>query len=411
MGMPTYIMLGLVLLIVALRAVWNIPLSYNVRSLIVRKTTTIASALGIALVVFVLAASQMLARGIEKTMGSSGSRDKAFVMRKGADAELSSSIDVSQVGLVLAAPGVKRAPSGEPLGTGEVLLVIALEKPGTGGQVSNVQLRGVNDNVMAVRPEVRMVAGRPAKPGTDEVIIGSRLRGQFNNLDLNQRFEIKKNRMVEVVGVFESGGSSFESEIWCDANTARTSFGREGIVSSITAVLDSPSALDTFKNAIERDKQLNLQVMSELEYYEKVSEGTTSLVNALGGAIVFFFSLGAMIGAMITMYGAVANRRREVGTLRALGFSRPAILLSFLTEALLLALFGGALGALAALGMGFVKLRMMNMNTWSEVVFSFDPAPSIVIVSILGGGLMGILGGMLPAVRAARTSPVAAMRD
>ena len=411
MGMPTYIMLGLVLLIVALRAVWNIPLSYNVRSLIVRKTTTIASALGIALVVFVLAASQMLARGIEKTMGSSGSRDKAFVMRKGADAELSSSIDVSQVGLVLAAPGVKRAPSGEPLGTGEVLLVIALEKPGTGGQVSNVQLRGVNDNVMAVRPEVRMVAGRPAKPGTDEVIIGSRLRGQFNNLDLNQRFEIKKNRMVEVVGVFESGGSSFESEIWCDANTARTSFGREGIVSSITAVLDSPSALDTFKNAIERDKQLNLQVMSELEYYEKVSEGTTSLVNALGGAIVFFFSLGAMIGAMITMYGAVANRRREVGTLRALGFSRPAILLSFLTEALLLALVGGTLGALASIAMGLVKLRMMNMNTWSEVVFSFDPAPAVIVLSILGGGFMGILGGMFPAIRAARTSPVAAMRD
>jgi putative ABC transport system permease protein len=407
----TWVLLGILVAIALLRAVWNIPISYNIRSLAVRKATTIASALGIALVVFVLASSQMLALGIKKTMGSSGSVDKAFVMRKGADAELSSAIDVAQIGLVLAAPGVKRAANGEPLGTGEVLLVIALEKPGTGGQVSNVQLRGVTDNVMQVRPEVRLVAGRPAKPGTDEVIIGSRLRGQFKGLDIGQSFEIKKNRMVEVVGAFDAGGSSFESEIWADANTARTAFGREGLVQSITATLEDPSKFDTFKNAIESDKQLNMQVMREIEYFEKQSEGTAQLVNVLGGAIVFFFSLGAMVGAMITMYGAVANRRREVGTLRALGFSRPAILLSFLTEALLLALFGGTLGALASLAMGFVKLRMMNMNTWSEVVFSFDPAPSVILVSILGGGLMGILGGMLPAVRAARTSPVAAMRD
>jgi putative ABC transport system permease protein len=353
----------------------------------------------------------MLARGIKKTMGSSGSADKAFVMRKGADAELSSAIEISQVGLVLAAPGVKHDSNGEPLGTGENLLVIALEKPGTGGQVSNVQLRGVMDNVMKVRPEVRIIDGRPAMSGTDEVIIGSRLRGKFNGLELGGHFEIKKNRTVEVVGVFSAGDSSFESEIWADADTVRTAFGREGYVQSITAVLDDESKLDTFATAIESDKQLNLQVRREIAYFEKVSEGTATLVNVLGGAIVFFFSLGAMVGAMITMYGAVSNRRREVGTLRALGFSRPAILLSFLTEALLLALFGGVLGAVASLAMGFVKLRMMNMNTWSEVVFSFDPAPAIVLLSVLGGGLMGILGGMMPAVRAARTSPVEAMRD
>jgi putative ABC transport system permease protein len=411
MSKPTIALLAVIGVIVLLRAFWNIPISYNLRSLAVRKTTTIASALGIGLVVFVLASSQMLSRGIKKTMGSSGSADKAFVLRKGADAELSSAIDVSQIGLVLAAPGVKRDQNGEPIGTGEVLLVIALEKPGTGGQVSNVQLRGVTDNVMKVRPEVRLVAGRPAKPGTDEVIIGQRLRGQFKGLDIGGHFEIKKNRSVEVVGVFDAGGSSFESEIWADADSARTAFGREGLVQSITATLESPSKLDEFKEAIERDKQLNMQVLREVDYFEKQSEGTAQLVNVLGGAIVFFFSLGAMVGAMITMYGAVSNRKREVGTLRALGFSRPAILLSFLSEALMLALFGGMLGALASLAMGAVKLRMMNMNTWSEVVFSFDPAPSIVLMSILGGGLMGILGGMLPAIRAARTSPVAAMRD
>ena len=388
-----------------------IPLSYNVRSLAVRKTTTFASALGIALVVFVLSSSQMLARGIKKTMGSSGSADNAFVLRKGADAELSSALDVQQIGLVLATPGIKRDASGAALGTGEVLLVIALEKPGTGGQVSNVQLRGVMDNVMKVRPEVRIVAGRPARPGTDEVIIGERLRGQFKGLQLGQHFEINKNRMVDVVGVFSASGSSFESEIWADADTARTAFGRQGLVQSITAVLESESKLDAFKAAIEGDKQLNMQVMREVDYFEKQSEGTSQLVTFLGGAIVFFFSLGAMIGAMITMYGAVANRKREIGTLRALGFSRLTILASFLTEALLLALLGGMLGAVASLGMGLVKLSMMNMNTWSEVVFSFDPSPSVVLGSILGGGLMGVIGGMLPAIRAARVSPVAAMRE
>jgi putative ABC transport system permease protein len=388
-----------------------IPISYNLRSLAVRKATTAASALGIALVVFVLASSQMLSDGIRKTMALSGSADKAFILRKGADAEMSSAIDLQQVGLILATPGIKRDEQGEPLGVGEVLLVLALEKPGTGGQVSNVQLRGVTDDVFKVRPEARIVAGRPARPGTDEVMIGQRVRGQFKGLELGQRFEIKKNRTGEVVGVFESGGSSFESEIWADADVARAAFGREGSVQSVTAVLESESKLDAVKATLEADKQLNVQVMREVSYFEKQSEQTAQFVGVLGGAIVFFFSLGAMIGAMITMYGAVANRKREIGTLRALGFSRFTILTSFLTESVLLALLGGTFGALASLCMGFVKLRMMNFATWSEVVFAFEPGPNVLLVSVAAGALMGVFGGMLPAVRASRVSPVAAMRE
>ena len=184
-----------------------IPISYNIRSLAVRKATTAASALGIALVVFVLASSQMLSDGIRKTMALSGSEDKAFILRKGADSEMSSGIDLQQVGLILATPGIKRDAQGLPLGAGEVLLVLALEKPGTGGKVSNVQLRGVTDSVWKIRPEAHIVAGRPARPGTEEVMIGQRLRGQFKGLELGQRFEIKKNRTGEVVGVFETGGS------------------------------------------------------------------------------------------------------------------------------------------------------------------------------------------------------------
>jgi putative ABC transport system permease protein len=312
--------------------------------------------------------------------------------------------------MVLAAPGVKRDAAGAPLGGGEVLVVVALEKGGNAAQVSNVQLRGVPDNVMKVRPEVRLLAGRPMRPGTDEIMIGHRLRGEFKGLELGQRFEIKKNRMAEVVGVFDAGGSSFESEIWADVDTVRTSFGRESVVSSITVALESASKLDAFKRAVESDKQLDMQVLREVEYFEKQSEGTASLINFLGGVIVFFFSIGAMIGAMITMYGAVSNRSREIGTLRALGFSRTTILTSFVLEAFLLALLGGAIGALASLAMGLVELSMMNMNTWSEIVFRFEPSPEIVIGAVLSGGVMGILGGLFPAVRAARVSPVAAMR-
>jgi putative ABC transport system permease protein len=387
-----------------------IPLSYNVRSLVVRKATTIATALGIALVVFVLAASQMLARGVQRTMGKSGSEDKAMILRKGADAELSSNIDQHFVSLALAKPGVKQSRSGAPLGAGEIMVVIALSKADNAAQVSNVQLRGVTDIAMELRPEVHLVAGRPAKPGTDEVIIGQRLVGKYQGLTLGQRFELKKNRPAEVVGVFAANGSSFESEIWADADVVRTSFGREGLVSSITVALESPSKLDQLKDAVESDKQLDMQVLGEVGYFEKQSEGTTMLIKILGGAIVFFFSIGAMIGAMITMYGAVSNRQREVGTLRALGFSRFTILISFLTEAVLLALFGGVVGAAASLAMGMVEFSMMNQNTWSEIVFSFDPSPLIISGAILAGGAMGVFGGLMPAVRAARVSPIAAMR-
>jgi putative ABC transport system permease protein len=389
-----------------------IPISYNVRSLLVRKTTTIASALGIGLVVYVLASSQMLANGIKKTMGSSGSVDKAFLIRKGSDNELSSGIETGPVGIALAGPGVKRSADGKPLGVGELMLVLTLVRVGgTGSDVSNVQLRGVSQGSFDVRPDVRVIEGRPAKPGTDEVIIGRRIDGKFNGVTVGQSFEIKKNRRVQVVGVFEAGGSQFESEVWADIDTVRAAFGREGLVSSMTVQLESASKLEGYKAAIESDKQLNLQVETERGYFERQSENTAGLVKYLGIGIVVFFSVGAMIGAMITMYGAVAGRLREIGTLRALGFSRLNILTSFLIESLMLALVGGILGGLAALAMGTVEFSMMNMQTFSEVVFSFDPDPGILFFAIAMGGLMGIIGGFLPAVRAARTSPIDAMRE
>lgn len=387
-----------------------IPISYNVRSLAVRRTTTVATALGIALVVFVLASSLMLGSGIEKTMGRSGRPDHAFVLRKGSDAELSSSIENRLVSLIMAAPGVAKDGSGAPLGSGEVAVVITLDKVGTDNQVSNVQVRGVTEASFALRPEIRIVEGRPARPGTDEVIVGRAIRGRFKGLDLQGSFDLKKNRPMTVVGVFESGGSSFESEVWADIDTVRTSFGREGLVSSVTVKLESKLKYDAFAAAVGTDKQLGLEAMRESVYYEKQSEDTQKFVTYLGVVIAVLFSAGAMIGAMITMYAAVSQRRREVGTLRALGFSRASILISFVLEAVLLALAGGLFGVLAATAMSFVKFSMMNFATFSEVVFSFDPTFEILGTSLLFGGVMGLVGGLLPAVRAARTSPIEAMR-
>jgi putative ABC transport system permease protein len=387
-----------------------IPLRYNVRSLFVRKTTTIATALGIGLVVFVLAAALMLAAGIKKTMVSSGRPDSALVLRKAAGTELASSIETHFVNLLFAAPGVKRDATGQPLGVGEVVVVVALDKLGEAGKVSNVQVRGVPDNVFKVRPSVHIIAGRAAQPGTDEVIVGKGIVGRFQGVELGSRFDLKKNRPLTVVGVFEAGGSAFESEVWADVETVRSSFGRQGLVSSATVRLESPSKFEAFKAAVESDKQLDLEAQRENKYYEKQSEGTATFMTAMGSLISVFFAIGAMIGATITMHAAVAQRQREIGALRALGFTRTSILSSFLIEACVLSLAGGLLGLGAALLLSFAKLSTMNFATWQEITFSFEPTPRVLVTALVAASVMGLVGGLFPAVRAARVSPIDAMR-
>jgi putative ABC transport system permease protein len=375
----------------------------------VRKATTLATALGIALVVFVLASSLMLSAGIRKTLGSSGRADNAIVLRMGSDAELGSVVEESSVPLILAAPGVKSDETGKPLGTSEIVVVAAMPKLGADG-VTNVTIRGVPDTGARFRPEVQIVAGRPPKPGADEVTIGSRIRGRIEGLDLGQTFELKKNRPVTVVGVFEAGGSSYESEVWADSELVRQAYHREGIYSSVRVQLESPTKFDAFRAGVENDKRLGLQAVRETTFYEKQSEGVAKFVGILGTIVSVFFAAGAMIGAMITMYGAVASRQREIGTLRALGFSRSSVLSSFLFEAVLLAVVGGAAGAAASMSMAFVHFSMVNMASWSEMVFSFDPTARVLTTALVFACGMGLLGGLLPAVRAARTSPLQAIR-
>jgi len=385
-----------------------VPIKYNVRNLVVRKRTTAAAAFGLALVVFVFACAQMLANGIQKTLGRTAGRDVAIVLRKGSDAELSSGIEDKQMSLVLS-QAAQIGASKKPAGVGEVLVVILLDKIGVTG-VSNVTVRGVPEDALAFRPSAKIVEGRAPNPGADEVLVGKAIRGRFKGLDLNQSFELKKNRPVKVVGVFEDEGSSFESEVWVDIHTARQAFGREGYVSSVRVRLDSPSKFDAFKALVEGDRQFGLVVMRESDFFEKQSQATSFILKMLGGVIAFFFGIGAMIGATITMNAQVAGRSREIGTLRALGFSKASILVSFLFESIVLAVGGGLVGALASMVMKTVKITMLNAGTWSEIVFGFEPTPGILIGSLVLAAVMGLVGGFLPAIRAARVSPIEAMR-
>lgn len=387
-----------------------VPISYNLRSLAVRKTTTLATAGGIALVVFVLAAVLMLSAGVKRTLSVSGAPDVALVLRKGSDAELSSGIEIPNVGLILAGKEVARRSDGTPDGVGEIVVVITVDKLGTEG-VSNVQIRGTTEDVYTFRPEAKIIEGRKARPGADEVVIGRAIRGRFKGVDLGQSFELRKNRNVKVVGVFEANGSSYESEVWADVEAARTAFGREGIVQVVRARLVSPGSFDGFKRSLESNRQLGVDVVRESEYYEKQSQGTSTFISVMGGVIAFFFAVGAMIGAMITMYSAVANRKREIGTLRALGFGKFTIMISFLIESVLLALIGGALGAGASMAMSLVRFSMVNFQSWSEIVFTFDPTPGIIVGALVFAGAMGFLGGLLPAVQAARMPLIQALKE
>jgi putative ABC transport system permease protein len=362
-------------------------------------------------VVFVYAASEMLASGVTKTMTSAGRPDNAIVLRQGSDVEMASSIELSTVNLILAAPGVKRDAAGKPLGSGEIVVVISQEKlGGEPGQVSNVLVRGVGETALQVHPEVRIAEGRPPQPGTDEVMIGRGLVGRFAGMQLGSSFELKKNRPVKVVGIFEAVGGSFESEVWVGIDTARSSFGREGLVNSVAVRLESPATFDAFKAAMQNEKRLQLDTWLETTYYEKQSEGTSQFISVLGTIVSFCFALGAILGAIITMHAAVAQRQREIGTLRALGFSRSSILFSFLLEATLLAVAGGLIGIAGALAFGMRKVSLVNWTTWQEVTFSFNPDPVLLLKALLVGALMGIVGGAFPAIRAARVSPVQAMR-
>jgi len=388
----------------------TIPFSYSSRSLWARRATTAATASGIALVVFVLCASQMLSSGMRSTLLRAGREDKALVMQHDAYAEVDSRIRQGVLSAATGAPGVRHAASGEPLVTAESLVQLFVPRLDEPSRISSVQVRGVSDNVLSLRPEVHVVRGRPAQLGSDEAIIGSGIENTYEGLLLGGHFNLKKGRDIQIVGVFDAAGSAYESEIWTGLDVVRTSMGWEGYVSSVTALLESSSAFDGFASRLELDKTEGLGVARERAYYDKVSEGLSRSVQTLGDLVSIIFACGAMLGAAITMNAAIAQRRREIGVLRALGFSSGQVLWAFLLESTVLALAGAVIGAGLACLLSFASFSATNYGTGNEIAFPFQPTPLILLRSILSGAVVGVLGGFFPALKAARTSPVRAMR-
>lgn len=388
----------------------SLLIRYGLRSLWVRRTATLATAVGIALVVFVLAASQMLAAGMRSTLLSAGHVDRALVMRRDAYAESDSSVRQSALGLVRAAPGVRKSADGQTLAFGESVMHLMLPRLDDETRISSVQLRGVDDRVALLRPQVRVVRGRAPSPSADEAMLGVGIEGDYAGMQLGGSFELKKGRSIQVVGVFEAAGTAHESEVWLPLDVLRASMGWQGYLSSITAQLDSPAAFDGFVASLQVHEQAGLAVERERDYYEKVSESLSDNVRILGSLVVAIFSIGATLGAAITFYGAVSQRRREIGVLRALGFSAGAIMTAFVLESLVLSLLGAALGAGLSALTPLIEFSTTNWGTGNEIEFPFEARPSILLNAVSVGVAVGALGGVFPALGAARTNPVAAMR-
>jgi ABC-type antimicrobial peptide transport system permease subunit len=384
-----------------------IPTYYSIRNLWTRRLTTVLTIIGMALVVYVFAATEMLAEGLEKTLVETGSPDNVVVIRRSAGTEVQSGIERLPAAIVESMAGVATGLDGRPLLAKELVVLINLQKRGVAKQ-AQVVIRGAGPASLALRPQVRLVQGRLPRPGTAEIMAGSSIARRFQGGGLGETLRFGM-RDWTVVGIFEAGTTGFNSEIWGDVDQLMAAF-RRPVYSSILFRLADPAMLPTMKAAIEGDPRLTLEAKRETVYYRDQSEAMARFLRILGLTLTIIFSLGAIIGAMITMYAAVANRTTEIGTLRALGFSRSSILAAFLLESLVLGLLGGATGVLGASLMQLVTISTLNWQTFSELAFSFTLTPAIALRSIGFAVFMGLAGGALPAFRAARMNIVESLR-
>jgi len=390
------------------RGLFRIPFSYIWRSLWTRKITTILTLGGIALVVFVFAAVLMLSHGLEQTMVESGDPRNAIVLRRAASSELVSQIDRDGANIVKAHQEVEQLPSGKPLASAEVYVVINLMKKET-GDMGNVSVRGVSPEALELRPSVKLKSGRMFQFGTDEIIIGSNLVERFEGCELGERIRFG-DAFWTIVGHFDADGSAFESEIWGDVDQLMPAFGRP-VYSTITLRLKDSSQFETVKKKIEEDPRTQyVQVKIEQEFYREQSKLMSDFIKVLGLVVTIIFSVGAVIGAMITMYAAVANRTVEIGMLRALGFRRRNVLAAFFLESLLLSLIGGIAGVALASVMSLVRISTVNWGTFAELAFGFELSVAIAGSCLFFSFVMGVVGGFLPAVRAARMQITSALR-
>ena len=385
-----------------------IPFSYSLRNLWTRRLTTVLTAGGMALVVFVFAAILMLAAGLQQTLVETGSPDNVVVIRKGSMTEVQSGLDRQQASVIETEAEIALGPEGERLAAKEVVVLISLPKRDR-DKPANVVIRGIAAASVALRPQIRLMEGRLPRAGSAEIMAGQSIAGRFKGGGLGEtlRFGMRDWR---IVGVFDAGNTGFNSEIWGDADQLMQAF-RRPVYSSAIFRLRNPRAFEAVRARLEGDPRLTVEARTETRYYRDQSEMMATFLRILGITLTIIFSLGAVIGAMITMYAAVSNRTGEIGTLRALGFQRGSILAAFLMESLLLGFIGGCLGLFFASFMQLFTVSTMNFQTFSELAFSFTLTADIVWKALGFSLLMGLLGGVLPAVRASRMEIVDALRE
>lgn len=388
----------------------SVPVSYNFRSIRARWTSTIVAILGIAGTVGVFVAMLSLARGFKATLVASGSAGNALVMRAGSASEMMGGITLDSIRVLQDAPGIARDNNGAPLITQDVVGVIPVPLISTGSD-ANVQVRGVSPNVLEVRKFVEIVQGRMFQSGLNELVVGKNAAKTYEGLTVGNKIDFAGGHW-QVVGVFDAGGSAFDSEIWCDSQIFNQVLQRPAnIFQSATVHLASPSTFQEFKDAVTKDPRMNVDVYREIDYYAKQSTAMTRLITVLGGLVAFIMAIGAVFGALNTMYSAVAERGREIATMRAVGFSTSNVILSFLFEALLISFLGGIIGCLAVLPLNGLTTSTMNWQTFSNVAFAFKITFDLLVMGVLFALVMGVLGGLLPAVRAAVQPVSVALRE
>lgn len=384
-------------------------IQFNVQSIGERKGSSASAIFGIAGVVAVLVGVLSIGQGYRKVMEASGNADTALILRSGADTEMMSGLSRDQTRIIADAEGIARRSDGA-VASAELFVIINLPKRSTGTD-ANVPLRGVEPMAFGVRSEVEIVEGRPFEWGKNEVIVGVGAVREFAGLELGGTIPVGRENW-EIVGIFEANGGISESEIWTDAGVLQPAYRRGNSFQSVYAKLESPDAFQGFKDRLTTDPRLNVKVVREDEYYESQSEAITTLVTVLGAIIAGMMGLGAVLGAINTMYSAVSARTREIATLRALGFANGAVVISVLVEALVLALIGGMIGAvLAYLAFDGFRTATMNFQSFSQVAFSFEVTPGLLMLAIAYASVIGLFGGLLPAIRAARLPIASALRE
>ena len=384
-----------------------IPISYNVRNLILRKGLTIMTAMGITLTVTTAIFLMALIAGLNRAFVSSGNPLNVMVLRKGSEAELTGGFDRSLFPILTSLPGVAKGKNGEPLASGELVVVIVLPRKDGTGEV-NVTVRGMMPAGLEMRPGAKLVEGRWFEPGQREVVVSKSIRSRFAHANIGDSMEFGKGSW-KVVGVFDAGGSAYESEIWGDVNQEASDFDRrEGLSSAYLRATD-PIAADALKNRVSDDQRLKLEGFIETDYYAKQTSSGTP-IKIIGYVVGIIMAVGSIFAAMNTMYAAVAYRGREIATLRVIGFSRPAILTSFVLESLLLALLGALVGIVLMLPFNGMETGTSNAVTFSEVVFALRITPQVAGYAVVFALIMGLIGGLAPAWHAARQNILNALR-